>query len=62
MKSQSVSTRESIRDEWSDQEREARKSLADRLQFNLNQILVLSELASPKPRMDLSKRQKACSS
>ena len=61
MKSQSVSTRESIRDEWSDQEREARKRLADMMQFNLNQILVLSELASPKPSMKRPKRQMACS-
>ena len=60
MKSQSVSTRESIRDEWSDQEREARKRLADMLQFNLNQIVVLSELGSPKPSMKRSTRQMAC--
>ena len=61
MKSQRTKTRESIRDEWSDKEREARKRLAEMLQFNLNQILVLSELVSPKANTKRSKLQMACS-
>jgi len=60
MKSKTASLRESIRDEWSDTEKESRRHLADMLQFSLSQIVILAELATPKPK---SKRSKllACS-
>lgn len=62
MKSQVVCLRESIRDKWSDTERENRKRMADMLQFSLSQIVTLAELATPKREFKRQKPQMACNS
>ena len=57
MMSESFTLRESIRDEWSDTERESRRRMAEMLQFSLSQIVVLAELATPKRKIKRPKPQ-----
>jgi len=62
MKGESLRLRESIRNEWSDTEKESRRRTADMLQFSLSQIVALSELATPKRRSKRPKLQLTCNS
>ena len=61
-KNDSLRLRESIRDEWSDTEKESRRRMADMLQFSLSQIVALSELATPKRRTPRPKLKLICNS
>ena len=48
MKTQLAYAIDNVRDEWSIAERDKRRQMADVLQFSLCQLIILSELATPK--------------
>ncbi len=52
MDSQTDSKMTSIRDSWSEEERESRKHLAGAMQLQLRQLVVLAELRAPSQRQE----------
>ncbi len=60
MKTESCTEREFIRNDWSDVEKERRRRIAEKLQFCLFQIVVLAELAHPKPKTKRPKLDLIC--
>ena len=60
MKTQLAYAIDNVRDEWSNAERDKRRQMADMLQFSLCQLIILSELATPKSTAKRPKLAMAC--